>query len=139
MPLDSSTPLTITGVIATILSVIFAMASYLNSQKRQKAKVAKMAAAAAPKPSNEPKHTHIVIPVESPFPPPAPEPVRPEPVMAVAKTDRGAPPAAHPGGPPSAAVFKQFIARPGVPAAAVNKKKAGPSDTPGNDNDYAWE
>jgi len=138
--------LTITGLIATVLSLIFAFAVHATNRKRQRDREALRAAIKAredaaagipPEPAaNEPvdglisdpppARTQIAAAQERPTP--APHYV---PAQAPAAPARPAPrPSLAPSGPP---VFKQYVTRPGVKTPTPVTVQA-PSE-----QDFVWE
>lgn len=146
MNVDPSS-LTVTGVIATALSVVFAMAAFMNAKRRTKmrqvAESAMMAEAgsairdAAPSlPASATQARPIVV-----TPPPAPTPVLSKPGLvpmpafppSPVLTAPTPPPAPPPPPPPSAPLFKQYVTRPGM------KSTTPTADTPATEKDYVWE
>ncbi len=125
--MDDNAPLTITGLIATILSVIFAVAAMLNSRHRRLA--ARNAARAKKDESDEvdDRPYKIADPfTAAPFTPAAPA---------------AAPPPAPAAAPPAAPSTPASAARPAITAFRqldAHGIEVAPSATPSDDT-YVWE
>jgi hypothetical protein len=128
--------LTGTGIIATVLSVVFALAAYANSRKRHRARqqgeetVKKLM-------EPDPHHTRIV-PMDVYAPPSADAAVAPgAPQAAAHRTAHPVPPMDPEPTGPVIPVFKQLVIRGGGKANATDTHPSGGvTDEP---NAYRWE
>ncbi len=140
--------LTVTGLIATGLSLIFAIAAHSTSKKRQRERAHLEAALRAqqepvPAPVAYPEVTSSMPPREAPemmalrtqpaVTMTAERPYMPVPQPAPVPVPLAPPPRAQPSLQPAPSVFKQYVTRPGT-KATTPVVEATPTD-----QDYVWE
>jgi hypothetical protein len=141
--MDDTGMLTTTGVVATVLSVIFALASFANARRRRRDKERGHAMVLKMK-DTEPSPTRIVVTdlyatpsdaAVSSVPPPPPDPRRPVPHASAPMV--ASPPAPEPVVPsaPPIPVFKQLVPRGGIRHPPISTPGAAPEEP----DQYTWE
>ncbi len=136
---EVNTPLTITGVIATIVSLIFACAALINSHRRRKhaqnMRVAPKGPVTPPPEEVLRKHTQELVRKMTPPPEAAPPPPPPPPPASWLESHRQAPVQPHqpvaveiPAGSSSSPIFRKL----GLHGVEESAQKV-------DDTQYRWE
>lgn len=150
MNLDPSS-MTITGVIATGLSVVFALAAHMNSKRKQQMRQTARAAMSAEEANairesapvaSSAAHVAVVQASTTAAPVPSVRPSAPPVVPVVPVVQPAAAHVVAPATPPPPpkqatvprpALFKQYITRPGM------KTQTPTSESGQSERDYVWE